>query len=266
MQAFVKGLDATDHEISNWQDADIVIIPSASVITKQLFREMKEAGKRLVLRVDNALRDSRNRGDGMNRLREFAEGSSAVVYQSEWARGFLSPVLKKDGTIIYNGIDTSIFCRSGVATDFGGKPTYLWTCASKGETKRWEWAWYRYQQLQRENPDAVLVVAGILPSEITQYNLDFFNGEKFKYLGYIEDKVEMAAVMRGCDYFLATYENDCYSQTYCEALCCGCELFEPSMTGGTPELIRNWNKHGVRFFSSKRMVDEYIKLFEDVRK
>jgi glycosyltransferase involved in cell wall biosynthesis len=54
----------------------------------------------------------------------------------------------------------------------------------------------------------------------------------------------MADIYRASDYMFAVYENDCYSNTYLEALACGVELIEVNMTGGTPELLENWKKVG----------------------
>lgn len=259
---FTQQAQIEGHDVVPWQDSDIVLIPSASVISKEEFQIYKEAGKKIVLRIDNALKNSRNRGAGMSRMKEMADGADEVVYQSKWACNFLEPFLGRKGTVIYNGIDTDIFNPNGEKFQANGEPVFVWSCASKGETKRWEWAWYRYQELQRQYPQAVLLITGIIPGEISSYRMDFFNNERFKYFGFVESREKLAEIFRASRYFLATYENDCYSQTYCEALCCGCELFEPSMTGGTPELLENWKTGGIEFFSASRMTQDYLKLFE----
>lgn len=257
-------INAFEGELVAWQDADVVLIPSASVITKELFREMKKANKKMVLRVDNFLRNSRNRGAGMTRLLEFGTGVDEVVYQGVWAQWFLGRHLGRQGVVIHNGTDLEIFSPDGSATHFDGQPVYLYGAAAKGEHKQWEFAQYTYQMVHRENPNACLVVFGLLPGGVASYDLDFFAGEKYNYLGPITDRAGVASVMRGSQYFLATYSLDAFSQTYMEALCCGVELYQPRMTAGTPELIQLFKDKGREYFCSRRMVADYIKLFEEV--
>lgn len=262
--AFEDGVIKAGHSITSWQDADIVLIPSASVISKEFFRQMKAAGKTIVLRVDNALKNSRNSGNGMARLKEFAEGSSQVVFQGKWCREYIGPFIERDGVIIHNGVDTTVFRPDHNSSNIQRNNVYLYSCASKGETKRWEWAWYRYQMIQRENPTAELLITGDFPDELRNNNFDFFMGERHTYLGMIIDPVHMAQIYNQCKYLMATYENDAFSQTYIEALCCGCELTEVSMTGGTPEILELYKEFGPAYFSKETMVDKYIQLFKEL--
>lgn len=250
-------------QVTDWPSADLVIIPSASMIPKELFREMKAAGKKMVLRVDNALRNSRNRNTGMARMKEFAQGVDKIVYQSQWARGYLSGFLGRDGRVIYNGIDLATFKASGPYKDYSklGKPVYLFSRFNRDESKQWHIAWYEYQLIHQKNPNAVLIIQGKFNfPENAKYNFDFFNGEKWEPEGIKDSPEQMAQVYRGCDYLLATYYNDCYSNTYQEAIACGCKLYKPSMTGGTPELIKNAP------IDCKTMANKYFELFKEVIK
>lgn len=259
---FHKGLIGKGERVSNWQEADICLIPSASMISKELFREVKNAGKKIVLRVDNIPRNSRNRGTGTSRLKMIADNSDLIIYQSNWAKDYVGYFLPKKGIVIYNGVDTSVFNKENLFRNTS-EEIYLYSRFNRDETKRWEWAWYRYQLIQREKPHAKLLIVGQFSPEQIQYDFDFYNNERFSYLGIINEYERMATIYKSSSYLLATYSNDCYSNTYLEALCCGVELFEPDMTGGTPELIMNYKK-GLEYNSCQRMVDDYLKAFQTI--
>lgn len=263
-EQFVEGIQHRGHSASDPKSADAVLIPSASVITRRYFRELKQLDVPIVLRVDNALRDSRNGGVGMTRMKEMASNADMVVYQGSWSQEYLSDFCNaKQEVVIHNGINLNTWTDQGKKVNFDGTPVYLYSCASKGCSKRWHYAWYRYQEIQRENPEALFVVVGSLPSGISG-NLDFFNNERYRYMGYIDNRQEMSKVYRGVDRLFACYDYDCFSQTYIEALCCGVELFEPTMNGGTPEIIELWEKHGAEYFDINRMIDEYLDKFNNL--
>lgn len=251
--------------VDSYLDADIVLICGVTMITKETFRAIKDAGRKVVVRLDNVPRNSRNRGAGTSRLKSYSAQADEVVWQSEWARFYLEDFIEREGKIIYNGVDTTIFTPNGTSFDFGSKGNvYLYSRYSRDETKMWETAWYKYQLIQRDNKDARLILIGKFSDETREYDFDFFRGEKYDYLGIIEDPREMAKLLRSCDYLLATYFNDAFANTYLEALCCGVELYEPDMSGGTPEMIKLFNEHGRDYFSLERMAEDYKKLFEEV--
>jgi len=240
-----------------WRDAEIILIPSSSMVTKETIREIEDAKIPYVLRIDNVPRNSRNRNTGTPRLLSFAHGAKALVYQSEWARDYIGPFLKRNGDVIYNGIDTTVFNPEGPRENFVGKPTVLYCRFNRDETKSWERAQFRFQMIARKQSFASFVIVGQFSQELIEANFDFFMGEKISYLGVIDNSDRMAAVMRGCNLLLAPYYNDAYSNTIQEALACGLEI-EFDNSGGTPELIKN----GVR--SSEQMVAEYYKVFDRV--
>lgn len=255
---FIKGMG--DQITYDYDKADVYFIPSASMIKPELAEKAWDDGKKIILRVDNALKHSRNQGKGMARMKRMAEIADAVVYQCEWSKEFLHDFLGQPrSTVIYNGVDTSIFNTTGRPTDAG--PTYLYSCAAKGETKRWEWVWWHYQQVQKQNPNARLNITGSVSTPVMENGFDFFQGENFRWWGMIQRPETMADYYRNNKYLYAVYENDCYSNTYLEALACGMELIEVNMTGGTPELLENWEK-GIEFNSKERMVNDYRILME----
>lgn len=246
------------------EEADVVLIPGASQVRSGVIDTARQRGQKIVLRVDNSLKPSRNKGmdNSMGKMHYYASVADLVIYQCQWAKDYLDDFLgNPNSEIIYNGVDLDIFKPEGSKLKFGASNTYLYSCASKGESKMWEWAWWRYQQYHRENSDNHLLVTGRLPTEPMQHGLDFFNGENYTYLGMVPTKSMMAEIYRGSDYLMAVYQNDCYSNTYLEALACGLELIDINMTGGTPELLDNWKK-GRDFNGLSRMAEDYTRVLE----
>lgn len=266
---FIKGLQQVSHErVHQLSEADVVLVPSSSMITPESWDMFGELKIPRILRIDNMPRNSRNRNTGASRLRRYAQEAEGIVWQSSWAKWYLDDFLGRyDGEIIINGVDTTIFKEQGVKHDFTGGnnmiyPVYLYVRSSRDETKHWEVAWYKYQIIQRENPSAKLVIVGRFSDELRNGNFDFFRNERFEYMGVIEDPNEMASIYRGAHYLLATFFIDACPNTYLEALACGVQLFEPNMSGGVPEIIGNYEKHGV--FTIEEMTKKYIKYFEKV--
>jgi glycosyltransferase involved in cell wall biosynthesis len=254
-----KGLKQLGHDvIEDYRTADVVVVSGVTMVDRATIKDIKTRKIKLVVRLDNVPRNSRNRNTGTSRLRDFTILANAVVYQSEWAKEYLVPFINREGAIIHNGVDTDIFYRKGSKIDFKGNPVYLYSRFNRDETKRWENAWYEYQMIQRRNPKAKLVIVGNFSPDMVQYNFDFFMGENYEYMGIVDSQERMAQIYRSCDYLLATYYNDCYSNTYCEAIACGCQLYRPDMSGGTPEVI----EQGV--ISLEEMAEKYVLVFEDV--
>lgn len=262
-----RGLQYLGHIVTDdFNNADIALIAGTTMITKQTAWAIRDSKAKMVVRLDNVPRNSRNKNTGTSRLKGFSEMADAVVWQSEWARDYLKDFIGKDGSIIYNGVDQTIFHNNGASNDFHRerKHVYMYSRFNRDETKNWEVAWYKYQLIQRDDPEALLVLVGKFSPELTEYNFDFFRGEKLEYFGIIDNPEAMARLMRGAGKFLATYFNDCFSNTYIEALSCGMELHEPNMSGGTPEMLGLLQDKGIEYFSLDRMAKDYIKLFESI--
>ncbi len=260
-----KGLKALGHQIvEDVSSADIALISGATMVTRNTVREVKDKGVKLVTRIDNVPRNSRNRNTGTSRLKDYAIWADEVVYQCRWAQDYLSDFLERKGVIVYNSVDEEIFKPEGPSLSYGAdgsSPIYLYSRFSRDETKRYEEAWYEYQLIHKKNPNAKLVLIGQFSPEHQQYNFDFFRGEKYQEPKVIDTPEEMARVYRGCDYLMAVYFCDCYSNTYLEALMSGVKLSNTNMSGGTPELIENFKK-GREFNSLKRMAEDYVEVFE----
>lgn len=263
-----KGLQALGETIvQDPLEADVALICGVTMVSKETMRALKEKGVKIVVRLDNVPRNTRNRGNGTNRLFRFSEMADQVVWQGEWSKYYLEDYIAKEGRIIHNGIDLGVFKEQGDSfffDDRGRDNYYLYSRFSRDETKMWEVAWYEYQMLQREKKDAKLLILGRFSDDLRQYDFDFFRGENFEYLGIVDEPERMAKILRSVGHLMATYYNDAFSNTYLEALACGVNLYKPSMTGGTPEMMDLWNKEGRNYFSLHRMAQEYLDLFNEL--
>lgn len=235
-----EGLDHTSYD-----DADTFLICGPTMVSHDAVSQAKRDGKKIVLRIDNAVRDSRNRGTGMSRMLAFCEAADLVIYQSDWARRFLLPFTKKDGAVILNGVDTQKFNNSGRTEQ---DESYLYVRSSRDEGKQWIMAWYWFV-----NKPGTLEIVGKFSGENLDYNFDFYNGERYRFMGHVKDMVD---IYKRNKYFLYTYLNDACSNTLLEARASGCEIIDVYgmlQTGGAPEIM------AMKDISVNRMIAEYKK-------
>jgi len=223
IQKALRGSIEFSHELN---DCDIYFIPGLTLAERQEVLRAKELGKKIVLRVDNIPRNSRNRNTGTSRLYDFAKLADVVIYQSEWAKRWIMPFIKKDGPVILNGADTEIFKPEGEKISREGDPQFLYSRVSTNETKRWEKAWYDFQRIYFKNPNAHLWIVGKFSPQQIEYKFDFFGGaeKRYRYFGIIENPEEMAKIYRSADYLLYPYYLEACSNTLIEAKLCGLEI------------------------------------------
>lgn len=232
-----EGLDCVDYD-----SAEVILITGPTMASHEDVEQAKADGKKIVLRVDNAVRDSRNRGTGMSRMKAFAEEADLIIYQSQWAKRFLMPYLEMDGAVILNGVDTERFKPDGKSPD----DSYVYVRSSRDEGKQWIMAWYWFV-----NNPGTLEIVGKFSSENLDWGFDFYNGERYRFMGEVRD---MPEVYRRNKYFLYTYLNDACSNTLLEARASGCEIVDVYgmlQTGGAPEIM------ACKDISVERMVNEY---------
>ena len=84
---------------SRIEKCDIYFLPGPTLAEKEEVECAKGMGKKIVLRVDNMPRNSRNRNTGASKLLKFATMADVVIYQSHWAKDFLQPFLKREGEV-----------------------------------------------------------------------------------------------------------------------------------------------------------------------
>lgn len=254
-----KGIEIVSSSYK-YQDGDVLFVSGATMVPKEIVYAARDAGMKIVLRVDNAPRNSRNRNTGTSRLKAFAELADVVVYQSSWARVYLEPFLGKSGPVIINGADPDIFNTYGSRRPKEGSPQFLYARSSRDETKRWEEAWYEFSMAHRQWPDSHLWIIGEFSGELRAGNFDFFMGEKYDYAGQVEDPRDMAEYLRSTDWLLLPFYNDACSNTLIEARMCGVEKIHYSSTGGTPEIM----EMPLPELSADVMVDKYLQVFRSL--
>lgn len=267
---FVSG----DWDITtNPEECDIYLITSISMLDKL---SQIPKNKKIVLRIDNVLKNSNNKlmyglnGDQkitrMEALKQVAQIADLIIYQSCWAENYIKPFLgdcRAKQTVIYNGVDQTIFKEDGGRIPHDNK-LYLYSRSSNHDNKGWHIAWYEWQMIQRREPKSELWIMGRFSPENIPNNFDFFNNENWKYMGFITDKEQLALYYRSADYFLYSFFNDACSNTTLEMLSSGVEIINLSNTGGMPEIMENYKKYGHEWLSLERMNSDYKKAFESI--
>ena len=250
--------------VTDYEQADIYFIPSASMVSRDEVQQAKQDGKKIILRCDNIIRNSRNRNTGMSRMKDFSDWADLVIFQSEFAEELLNPYLQTEQwKVIYNSVDERIFNDKNRVD---GNSRYVYGKHSSDETKNWEMAIVAYQKLQEDDEDATLNLFGRFDGNLQEYNFDFYNGEQYRYWGYITDPQVMANIYKQSDWFIYTYFNDACSNSLIEALMCGVQIYDPyqmSDTGGTNEILERFYKRE-GYFELKRMGDDYKIAFAGV--
>lgn len=233
---FKKAIQPFGHRIVEDGEYDILFISGATLCDRETFLEAKKNGKKIILRVDNILEDSKNRNTGMPRMKEFADECDVVVYQSEWAKKILMPICG-DGPVIVNGIDTDIFHPRETEKDWEGLRIF-YSKYGRGEGKNFNVVQYFWREYCLEREGDTLVLAGRFADEIQKINhpFEFHNDEDYQYLGVISDPHRLAEIMRTCDVALLPYFSDACSNTVLEAQACGLPVIY-DYSGGTPEIV-----------------------------
>lgn len=252
--------------VNHWQDAHTIFIPSVTMTTRQEILEAKAAKRKIVLRVDNMPKDSRNRGTAFSRMRDYGILADVIIFQSEWAKDYVGYWLesnfrvKAEKRVIYNGVDTSIFYYKDNPKARGD--TYLYTTFNTDENKRFPEAAYdfhlRHRDAKRKNlPLPSLKLVGNFPKELPPYKFDFFDGENISYTPAVEDRKKMGDIYRSCRYLYFPAFADASPNTVGEAIACGCEVLLANPVGGTKEVIEQYSK---KVISIEEMADRYIEV------
>jgi glycosyltransferase involved in cell wall biosynthesis len=258
MRNIRKGLADQVTFVNENEEYDILFIASPMAVEKSEVHLAKQMGKKIVLRIDNIPRKSRNkRNTPHERIREYAELADMVIYQSEWAKNYCSP-LAGDGTVIYNGVDTSIFYPPTEPKE----DIYLFAYHGKNEHKGFWHAHYLFQMEARKNPNAWFYFIYDFRSELQELqdaNFDFWNGEKYIHYPVITDPNEMAKLMRRAKYFIYPSIADASPNVVVEARACGAEVigYPDKTLSGTAELL-----DPKLDISLERMCEEYLGVFQ----
>jgi len=261
-----KGLNGKVEFVDNWRDSDIVFIFGITTIDKSEIHEAVNSGKKLVLRVDNIPRKSRNkRQSPAERLKEFGNKADAVIYQSEWCKEYAGYFISnKNGYIINNGVDKKIFNNNGRNSD---GETYLYINYNDNPNKRFDEALYLFDMYWRNNNKIHLVVAGNAPSiyiNNPEYNWDLPTNGKVEYFGIMNTPEQVADVMKKSDYILCPYFAEAYSNVLIEAIACGLKPVGVNSVGGNSEIIKNWRNNNL--IDTNEMCEKYLNIFNNLLK
>lgn len=258
LRNFRKGMREKVHFVDNWEDCDIFFITGITIVNKDELHQAHSAGKRIVLRVDNVPRKSRNRRSSPHeRLKEFAGISDVVIYQSQWAKDYCYP-LCGDGTVIYNGVDLDTFRP---APERQIKNRYLYAYHGKNETKNFWEAHLRFQYIFRQDRLASFWFIYDFRDELENLrasNFDFWQGENFTHLDKIDSSEDMAEILQQCGYLIYPSISDASPNIVLEARASGCEVIFPAGEdlAGTKELLKPELD-----ISLERMCNEYLAVF-----
>ena len=254
------------NQLSSYDEAEIYMIPSPSMVEREDVKIAKADGKYIALRLDNIVRNSRNRNTGMTRMRDIAEMADIVIYQSEFAKELLSGWVQKYSSaefVILNACDQMIFNGDGRIETTTAR--YLYSRYNRDETKNYEMARAFYEKTVRSQPNSMLTIIGQFSDELREYDFDFYRNEPYRYMGVVQNPETLADIYRNNDYLIYSYFNDACSNTLIEALSCECDLVNVNYmaeTGGTPEIINAWSEFGRSYFDLPRMVNEYLEALK----
>lgn len=264
LRNFTKAYGASEI-VTSWHSCDVILITGATMTDRNEMIEAKNSGKKIVFRVDNIPRDSRNRGTAFSRMLDFARLSDYIIFQSQWALDYAGWWFKDNGiditnksAIIYNGVDTECFYLHDENKQERVQGRYVYAQFNRDENKRMTEAFYLFHQEYRKNKNVELWLVGQFSPELIQNNFDFFAGEDITYLGVIQDPLEMGDIFRGAEYLLFPAFADASPNTVMEAMACGCKVIGVNETGGTRELL------DVQDRSIEDMANDYKFIFEDL--
>lgn len=253
--------------VDSAKEAHIVFIPSVTMAARSEIVQAKHERRKIVLRIDNMPKDSRNRGTAFSRMRDFAQLADVIIFQSEWAKDYVGSWLESScnvnlnkSHVIYNGIDKDYFNYTDNPAERG--ETYLFSTFNTDENKRYQEAFYDFHLRHRAakragKPLPTLKLVGNFPRDLPGYKFDFFDDEKIIYSPPIDDRKKIADIMRSCRYLYFPAFADASPNTVSEAIACGCEVLLPNQIGGTVEVIKRFNES---IYTIQQMAERYLEV------
>lgn len=243
--------------VDNAKDCDIYFITSVTMVDKNEVFEAHNNGKKIVLRVDNMPRKSRNnRMSPHERMREFAK-MGTTIYQSNWAKEWIGSYVGVKGTVILNGVDTDIF-KPSIKPEVPYK-RFLVVQYNRDENKRIPEAFDMFTEEWLKDNRNELNIVGRFSPELVSAGFDFYRGENIRYHGIMELPELMASIMQQCDILLYPSYSDACPNTCIEAKACGMEIWHRGHAGVGEAC-------SIPDPSLTRMGNEYFKVFEECLK
>jgi len=254
-----KALQGQVEWVNSWQECDVYLISSVTIVDKSEIYEAKRAGKKIILRVDNMPRKSRNlRMSPHERMREFASMSDWIIYQSKWAKEWIGSYIgfMEKSSVILNGVDTEIFKPMRIAYPLDYK-IFMYIQYNRDENKRMTEAFDMFTEEWLKNPKHILWLVGQFSPEIIAAGFDFFRGEQFIYHGIITMPEGMASLMQKADVLLYPSYSDACPNTCVEAKACGMEVWHKGYAGVGEACNLNDN-------SLDYMGKQYLQIFNQI--
>lgn len=223
------------------QPYDILFGFSPTTVSGEVIERAKAKRAKFVLRMDGVPEDNRNAGRGTRRLVEYALKADLIIYQGQFIFNTVGMILRNNGAnkphvIIPNGVDTDVYRPDGEKIAFKGQPNILAMAYRKDNNKRYEETLAMYREYWMSNKQANLVLIGRYPTEWQDYNMGFFNGERYQRLGVVTDDLAKASMIRSCDFMFYPSFADPAPNAVMEALACGVPvLYNPY--GGVSEMV-----------------------------
>lgn len=262
-----KGAAGRAKFVGRWEDAHAVFICSATMTDRGEIQRAKAAGKKIIFRVDNMPKDSRNRGTAFSRMRDYGRMADVVVFQSRWARAYVGGWLAaccgvdlSGSSVIYNGVDTDFFHHRDDPAARG--ETYLFITYNTDPNKRFQEAAYDFHlrtmdAVRAGRPKPKLRLVGNFDRGVAEYGFDFFAGEDFAYEPPVAERGRVGDIYRGCRYLYFPAFADASPNTVGEAMACGCEPLLVNPVGGTAEVVEQYRSRPI---TVRDMADRYLAL------
>lgn len=261
MRNFKKAMVGVAQFVDKWQDCDIFLIVGVTITNPAEVIEAKKAGKHVVFRVDNIPKKSRNRRcTPYERVKEFAELSELVIYQSKWAEQYCKP-LAGEGTVIYNGVDTKLFYPAEQRPD---RDIYLFAYHGHSELKGFWIAHHYFQMQHRKNPKAEFWFINDFKRDLQELQFsrfDFWNDEPYRHIKN-QSEQGMAKLMRECTHLIFPSVADASPNTVLEAKASGLQVvgYARADMSGTQELV----DLPMEEIGLERMAEEYTGVLKVV--
>jgi glycosyltransferase involved in cell wall biosynthesis len=266
LKNFIRGCKGKAEIVKTWQECSIAFIAGSTMADKDEVNLIKNSGKKIILRLDNVAKNSRNRNTSTSRISKFSLMADFIIFQSQWSKEYVGNWLSyrhgvnlKKSKVIYNGVDPEFFYHKDDPTTRG--ETYLFSTFNTDENKRFPEAAYdfhlrNFDALKNKKPIPHLTLVGNIPGG-KEYNFDFFNEEKYTYYPPIEDRKILGDIYRKNKYLYFPAYNDASPNTVGEAMACGCKPLLINPSGGSAEVVEQFNKH---IITIDEMCDQYLEV------
>lgn len=245
---FIRSINDQNHReekmviiTKNLDEADLLFAFAPNTVSGGSLAKAKERNIPIVMRLDGVPEDSRNSGRGTRRLIEHSLYADHLVCQSLFIKRTVAETIKQNGYrgqihVIYNGVDRETFNPAGEIMFKPTEKTILHVHYRKDPNKRYEEVVQMFREIWLKDRTWELVLVGRYPTMWKDYNFGFFNGEKYRYLGVVQDLAKKALIMRSATLMFNPSYADPAPNTVLEAMASGLPILHNEY-GGQAEYI-----------------------------